>query len=342
MLASKIYESYALDWLKAEVKLKMNQYGGVKGLGTEHVLVQYLEEVLENLEDYRAGAVITSVDYSKAFNRMSFQHCLSSLARKGTPSQLLRVIATFLTNRTMTGEVGEVRSAHKEVHGGCPQGSILGVFLFNATIDNLEDGYQDIHDSRPHGQATDREDDPGLISTDESDEEENEECQLGPSFLTPMRNAAAAWPADESPVVRYHATERRLLSRSRSQPVHLEFSFKAREDVPEEPNHRTEAKWKEKLALLLRFVDDGFALSKINFENSYGFVVNGQSFRVEHAIQAQNIFRHIARAAEEIGMKVNTSKTSMMCVSDSLAYAADAFILDSDGNRIGCTDNIKC
>ena len=43
LLASKMYESYVLDWLKKEVKLRTNQYGGVKGVGIRHVLVQLLQ-----------------------------------------------------------------------------------------------------------------------------------------------------------------------------------------------------------------------------------------------------------------------------------------------------------
>ena len=39
LLASKMYESYVLDWLKQEVHLRSNQYGGVKGLSTDHLLV---------------------------------------------------------------------------------------------------------------------------------------------------------------------------------------------------------------------------------------------------------------------------------------------------------------
>ena len=72
MLSSKIYESYVLDWLKNEVKLRQNQYGGVEGLGTDHVLVQLWQQMLEDLDDYRAASVVTSIDYSKAFNRMSY------------------------------------------------------------------------------------------------------------------------------------------------------------------------------------------------------------------------------------------------------------------------------
>ena len=70
LLASKMYESYVLDWLKMEVSLRTNQYGGAKGLSTDHLLVEMWQKILENAEDYRAGTVITSIDYSKAFNRI--------------------------------------------------------------------------------------------------------------------------------------------------------------------------------------------------------------------------------------------------------------------------------
>lgn len=76
------------------------------------------------------------------------------------------------------------------------------------------------------------------------------------------------------------------------------------ENLPE-PNDKTEAKWLAKLAVLLRYIDDGFSLSKINFDNSYGFSVNGVQYRVKHAIQSQNVFRHIVREAEDIRMVVN-------------------------------------
>ena len=144
MLSSKIYESYVLDWMKAEVKLRTNQYGGVRGLGTDHVLVQMWQCMLEDLDDYRAATVVTSIDYSKAFNRMSFQECLRSLAKKGASTPVLQLIATFLTNRRMVVKVGQVQSEPREVWGGCPQGSILGVFLFNATIDDLGEGCDDL------------------------------------------------------------------------------------------------------------------------------------------------------------------------------------------------------
>ena len=110
ILASKIYESYVLDWLKGEVKFRTNQYGGVRVLGTDHVLVQMWQRMLEDLDDYRAATVVTSIDYSKAFNRMSFQRCLQSLAKKGASSPVLNLVATFLTNRRMVVKVGQTHS----------------------------------------------------------------------------------------------------------------------------------------------------------------------------------------------------------------------------------------
>ena len=40
-------------------------------------------------------------------------------------------------------------------------------------------------------------------------------------------------------------------------------------------------------------------------------------------------------------MKVNTSKTSMICFSDAMSYGAEAFIYDADGNRIDSGPTMK-
>ena len=148
-LFSKTYESFVLDWLSGEVKLRTNQYGGVKGSGAEHFLVQLWQQVLENLEDPRAASLLTSIDYSKAFNRLNYAACLKSLKTKGASSQTLRIIASFLTDRTMTVKIGGVFSTPKKVDRGAPQGSLLGVTLFNTYIDDFEAHSKDIVNYNP-------------------------------------------------------------------------------------------------------------------------------------------------------------------------------------------------
>ena len=143
MLPSKVYESFVLNWLGTEVSCKRNQYGGVKGCGVGHLLVDHWDEICTNLEDARAATMLTAIDYAKAFNRLSFQHCLAAFARKGACTELIRILATFLSNRTMTVRVNNTWSDPLPVYGGVPQGSILGVLLFNVSTDDLEDQVDD-------------------------------------------------------------------------------------------------------------------------------------------------------------------------------------------------------
>ena len=143
-LFSKVYESFVLGWLCEQVGMRSNQLGGMKGTGTEHYLVELYQLILESLEDPRAASIITSIDYAKAFNRLDFRHCLEALAKKGASTEIVRVVASFLTSRTMSVRVGQAFSKPRIVLGGVPQGSILGVFLFNATIDSFEAGSDDV------------------------------------------------------------------------------------------------------------------------------------------------------------------------------------------------------
>lgn len=100
------------------------------------MLLLIWSEICENCEDYRADTVLTVIDYAKAFNRVSFQKCLAAFKKKGALNAIIRLIATFLTNCSMSVKVGSARLDPRAVNGGCPQGSILGVFLFNVTTDD--------------------------------------------------------------------------------------------------------------------------------------------------------------------------------------------------------------
>ena len=143
-LFSKVFESFILDKLAQQVGMRKNQMGGMKGAGTEHYLVQLWQNVTESLEDPRAASILTSIDYAKAFNLLYFSHCLRALADKGASSELIAIIGSFLTSRTMAVKVGQSLSNPRVVLGGVPQGSILGVFLFNATIDSFEAASTDV------------------------------------------------------------------------------------------------------------------------------------------------------------------------------------------------------
>ena len=116
-LFSKVYESFVLGWLGEQVGMRSNQMGGMKGAGTEHYLVELFQLILEALEDPRAASVITSIDYSKAFNRLDFGHCLRALANKGALTEIIAIISSFLTSRTMSVKVGQELSNPRIVLG---------------------------------------------------------------------------------------------------------------------------------------------------------------------------------------------------------------------------------
>ena len=84
-----------------------------------------------------ASAALTSIDFAKAFNRMSHQACLQALGEHGASNKSLALISAFLFKRTMSVRIGTTFSEPKLINGGSPQGSILGNYLFCMTTDKL-------------------------------------------------------------------------------------------------------------------------------------------------------------------------------------------------------------
>ena len=275
-LFSKVFESFVLDWIIEQVGMRENQMGGMKGAGAEHYLIQLWQSILEALEDPRSASILTSIDYAKAFNRLDFSHCLSALADKGASTELISIIASFLTSRTMAVKVGQTLSKPRIVLGGVPQGSILGVFLFNVTIDTFEAASPDVERYRSIG------------GTDAAIYPEHD----------PSLNVASEAPYNRP-------------------------GFKAWADLPLQ---------------VLKYVDDNLIIEKICLD---GLVIDENGKKIAHATRTQNLFRQIARVATLKGMKVNSLKTLMLCISDSRTYEAGAFFIDEDGNTVESAKGMK-
>ena len=60
-LISKVYESYVMECMRTEVKVKSNQFGGMKGISVEHLLCLAWDKIGRNPEDKRAGTFFLRV-----------------------------------------------------------------------------------------------------------------------------------------------------------------------------------------------------------------------------------------------------------------------------------------
>ena len=227
---------------------------------------------MDDLEDYRAGSLITSIDYAKAFNRLSFQECLKAFASKGASTELLALVATFLINRTMLVRVGESWSAPRPVHGGVPQGSILGVMLFNVTTETLEER---LDLDTLSGEALEP-----PTSEEEQTEDDRPNTRSGLRASSPTGGDSSHRPPSPplSPVLQpgyQYTAGPRSADQYRVDDI----------PIPHEPNPRTSAKWKPSIPLSLKYVDDGMTIDNINFENA----TTTGSTRTKHAAASQNI-----------------------------------------------------
>ena len=80
---------------------------------------------------------------------------------------MLSILASFLENRQMSVRLNNVRSDPRSVNAGAPQGSVLGCYLFNIGVDDLEEDFEeeDNHQEEAHQETLTRTDDFPFKST---------------------------------------------------------------------------------------------------------------------------------------------------------------------------------
>ena len=129
-----------MDWLIHFVgeKLDWGQFGGIKGSSSSHYLIDMITYILYNQDLKEPKAVIAAMlDFEKAFNRQNHHKLIKKkLSDMGVPGWLLRIIIGLLEKRTLVVSYKGEKSGTKEMPGGGPQGTILGMFLFLVLIND--------------------------------------------------------------------------------------------------------------------------------------------------------------------------------------------------------------
>ena len=153
---SKVFEGYLKDWIMEDISpnIDIGQYGGQKGIGTEHLIVCLVDRILKLLDSNteRSAVIAACVDWQAAFDRQDPTIAINKFIALGVRPSLIPVLVSYLSNRKMKVKFnGEVSSEHG-LNGGGPQGTLIGQIEYlvnsndNADIVNPEDRFKYIDD----------------------------------------------------------------------------------------------------------------------------------------------------------------------------------------------------
>ena len=216
----------------------------------------------------------------------------------------------------------------------------MGVFLYNVSTDDLEDDACDLPEASASSEETE-----DCASMDDS-------WSDGPDLpraITSTPRAPADYillpddsPTRGRPLGRYFDPDRNHQRAARARPGTRRIAYSSEEDeeIPVETSKKN-VKWRERPPCTFKYVDDNLQVNRVNMETAVRGEVGGKAVRTKHRVACQNTFRHVIRRAEERGMKVNSCKTAMVCMSCAQSYGARLFIMTADGEEVSSGDSMK-
>ena len=108
-----------------------NQFA-VSGSSCNHALLKMIDFILSATDDPNKPTAVANLlaDWSKAFNKCNHNIIMRILTYLKVPMWLLRLVMSYLEHRKMILRFRGCSSSPKDMPGGMPQGTLLGVILY--------------------------------------------------------------------------------------------------------------------------------------------------------------------------------------------------------------------
>ena len=125
-------------------KLNKRQFGGKKGIGTEHPIIAFIDRIKQALDDPEKVAIILKAyDWSGVFDQLDPTKVAFKAIKLGITSSIVKILTDFLNQRKIQVQMNGHKSKILDLVGGGPQGSILGQLLFIIGSDDAAVGVLD-------------------------------------------------------------------------------------------------------------------------------------------------------------------------------------------------------